>query len=339
MNLREEDYHAYPAWSYSLIARYAKEGFGAIATIHEPMKPTPSMEFGTLFDTIITRGPKALEEYSVVDVSVPDAERKALDYISTCTHEQFSNLSVDYIFDRCQECGYQPRWKAPTVYEHLAPFQKYYDAKQSGKKLVSQQDWQDAAEMALAFRNNEYTQSLFGNEDKNGIEYLYQTQFCEEVTLPSGKVVSLKIMPDLIVIDNNNKTVQLVDLKTSSVPSRDFKENFLKFRYDIQARLYSDVLSYIISKNPAFNDYEILDYLFTDISRTDKIPLTYRYPQNDESQINGFSFTIGDKTYQYKDWDVLLDEILDYEESQAVVPSYLTTEGPNDLLDILSSAK
>ena len=56
MNLSEQAYHDYPAWSYSLIAKYARNGFSAIATLHDKMKPTPEMEFGSLFDSILTKG-------------------------------------------------------------------------------------------------------------------------------------------------------------------------------------------------------------------------------------------------------------------------------------------
>ena len=63
--------------------------------------------------------------------------------------------------------------------------------------------------------------------------------------------------------------------------------------------------------------------------------MTYVYDQTDESQANGFSFKSGDKTYQYKHWSDLLDEILEYEAAEAKVPSYIKLDGPNYLLDII----
>ena len=74
-----------------------------------------------------------------------------------------------------------------------------------------------------------------------------------------------------------------------------------------------------------------LPYLFTDISRTDKVPVTYEIDLSD-----GFSFAKGDKVYQYKGWKELLAEILVYEANDAKVPNYITTEGPNDLLEVLA---
>lgn len=79
-----------------------------------------------------------------------------------------------------------------------------------------------------------------------------------------------------------------------------------------------------------YKEYTILPYLFTDISRVDKVPVTYEYNPS-----NGFSFTKGEKVYQYKGWKDLLAEILVYEANESRVPDYITTTGPNDLIEIL----
>lgn len=332
MNLTEDAYHAYPAWSYSIIARYAKDGFSSLATLHDPVATTPSMEFGSLFDSIITKGKKTLDEYKIVSMSVPEAERKALDYISTATHVSFENIPAEDLMRYCDQCQYQTRWGYDARFKHLVTYQDYYDAKRSGKKLVSEEDWSDAMEMFKKFRDNELLRNLFGTKDEFGIEYIYQSQFCEEYVLEkSGRTVSIKIMPDLIKIDHNEKTIQPVDLKTSAMPAYSFWENFVKFRYDIQAELYTDILTLVINKDPELKDYTIKKYLFADISRSDKEPVTWIY-----DQFTPFSYTKNGQTYTYKGWEQLLEEILDYEETQAKVPSYISTTEPNDIIEALS---
>lgn len=336
MNISEDAYHEYPAWSHSLIARYAREGFGCIATLHDKFVPNAAMEFGSLFDSIITRGRQTLDDYAVMDISVPNAERQALDYLSTCTDKRFEDLDPQYIYDKCTECGYQKNWGAKAKYDHLSPYAEYYNTKLSGKKIVSREDWNDAMEMARVFRNDDYLKTIFGTKSTEDIEYLYQLQFCEDVLLPSGKQVSVKIMPDLLVIDHKNKTIQPVDLKTSTNPGWSFDENFIRMRYDLEASVYSDIIALVIDKIPGYQDYTILPYLFTDISRTDKIPVTMLYPQNDESQQDGFCFTKDGKQYKYKSWMRLLDEIIAYEETQAKVPEHIKLGEPNNILDLLN---
>ena len=100
---------------------------------------------------------------------------------------------------------------------------------------------------------------------------------------------------------------------------------------DLQAEMYTDVLSEICKNDEDYRNYMILPYLFTDISRADKIPVTYSYDPRD-----GFSYCKGEKIYDYKGWQELLSEILVYEANGAKVPNYLTTAGPNDLVSILS---
>ena len=101
LNLKEQDYHDYPAWSYSIIAKYARDGFGSLPTLHDKTKVTPAMEFGSLFDSILTRGKDTLNDYVVSDASVPEAERNALEYIASCTEAPtfFVSVSILTIFN------------------------------------------------------------------------------------------------------------------------------------------------------------------------------------------------------------------------------------------------
>lgn len=292
----------------------------------------PEMEFGSLFDSILTKGRKTLDDYAVADFSVPPAEKGVLDKLAdNCTCPQFHDISMEEVIMTSDAVGYQPKWKPQTRYDHIAEHSGYYDAVKSGKKLVSQKDWDDAVEMARIFRSDPYLKTLFGTRNTEDVEYIYQPQFVVEYETEFHGVVKVKCMFDLLVVNHKDKTIQPVDLKTSSMPAYDFPEHFVKMRYDIQGDEYSDVLRIILDGISEYQDYVILPYLFTDVSRTDMVPVTFEYDQT-----AGLSFTKGDRTYTYKRWDELLEEILSYEESEAKVPNYVTTAGPNDLVSILS---
>lgn len=113
----------------------------------------------------------------------------------------------------------------------------------------------------------------------------------------------------------------------------------MEYKMDLQASVYTHVLQEVLAKDLDYRDYHILPYLFMDISRNDKVPATYIYDPQSRDQMSGLCYAKGDRVYQYKGWEDLLEEILEYEESQAKVPSYITTTGPNDLLSILSYGK
>ena len=289
------------------------------------------MEFGSLFDSILTRGRKTLDDYAVADFSVPDAERKVLDALADiCTCTQFGDISMEEVINVAESVRYQPNYKPQTRYDRIAKYSKYYDTIKSGKKVVSQKDWDDAVEMAKIFRTDPYLKNLFGTRNTEDVEYIYQAQFVITANI-DGEDVTLKVMPDLMVVNHRERTIQLVDLKTSTVPGYEFAENFLKFRYDIQAELYTDVVSSIIIGDEEYRDYTVLPYLFTDVSRSDKVPVTYEYDPR-----HGLNYIKNGKTYEYKGWKELLGEILVYEANESKVPSHITTTGPNDLISIIS---
>ena len=330
LNIPEQEYHDYPAWSHSIIARYARNGFDAIATLHDKIEPNAAMRFGSLFDSIITRGKETLDRYTVINQTIPEAERKALEYIASSTTDPLDELEPNFIMSCCNECQYQMRWGFDARFKHLVEYKDYYDKLRSGKEIVSEEDWKDAVEMANIFHNDPYLKTVFG-KDGNGIEYIYQPQFVVEWDI-EGQKIKIKCMFDLLIVNHNNKTIRPVDLKTSQNPAYSFADNFIKMRYDLEAEVYTDILTKLIEiKATEYQDYTILPYLFTDISRTDKVPVTFEYEPR-----NGFSYSKGDKVYQYKGWKELLAEILVYEENNSVVPMGIVTDGPNDLIEILS---
>lgn len=337
LNLPEQEYHKYPAWSHSLVSRYAREGFSCVANIHEPIKQTDSMRFGSLFDSMITRGKETLNIYTVSDMSVPPAEKAVLDNLLnkgiTC---KFSSISTDILISAMDECGFYPKFKTDTRLEKLNNVSEYFDVRRTGKEVVSREEWDDAVEMIRAFRNNKYTNTIFGTKNSNDIEYIYQAQFVVDLPCDDGTTVKFKIMPDLLVVNHKEKTVQPVDLKTSAMPAYDFKENFIKFRYDIEAASYTDVLRMVMDTDEDYKNYTILPYLFTDISRVDKVPVTFVYDPNSDTQTLGFTFKSGGKTYRYKHWTEYLAELVTYDNKKAVVPENISLDGANDIMALIN---
>ena len=332
LNLTEKAYHEYPAWSYSMISKYAKGGFYSVAKIHQPVAPTPEMEFGSLLDSILTRGKETFKEYSVSNYEVMPAEKKVLDYaLSAFPGVPFTSITKEDWESVFTNTAYYSNRSYEKKYEQVAACQEYYNVRYQGKKVVSKQDWEDATTMAKTLVTDKYTSTIFGTKNTKDIEYIYQAQFLVDWTLPSGKTAKIKIMPDLLVVNHTEKTIRPVDLKSTSLPGGNFKDNFIGLRYDIQASEYTAVLQSVIDNDEDYKEYTILPYFFAVISRMDMVPIVYEYDPRSESQIDGLSFG----KFHYKNWEQLLDEIITYEETQAKVPSYITTDGPNDLLAIL----
>ena len=330
MNVSEQEYHNYPAWSYSKIARYARGGFQALSTLDEPVDVTPEMRFGSLFDTMMTRGKaETLKRYVISDTPVPTPAKKAvIDCILNKTDAPFPEIQDDVYSAAFEECAYQGKWSLEAKIKSLQDCAEYYTNRQSGKEVVSTAEFNEAKEMMDKIHNDPYLSEIFSIKNRQGKEYLYQLQLLADIDI-DGQVCPVKCMFDLLVVDHTNKTLQPVDLKTSYMPGYDFADHFVKMRYDLEAQVYVSVLQEVV-KGTEYEEYTILPYLFTDISKTDKVPVTWSY---DVTAYPEFKF----KDYTYKNWKVLLAEINEYQRTQATVPSYIKTDGPNDILSILNN--
>ena len=331
MNITEQDYHRYPAWSYSKIARYARGGFQALSTLDQPIEQTPEIRFGSLVDTMITRGKSEfMNRYVVSDEPLPTPAKKAvIDNILARTSVPFSEIPDSIYKAAFDECDYQKNYSFEKKIQSLQSCYEYYTLKTSGKEVISSADYADARAMMMAIRNDNYLKDIFGVKNTDGKEYLYQLQLLSNIEV-NDKTYPVKCMFDLLIVDHKNKTLQGVDLKTSHMPGYDFwTDHFVKMRYDIEAQVYTAVLQETI-KNTDYKSYTILPYLFTDICRTDKVPVTYSYNVTENPE---FKF----KNYTYKNWRSLLAEIDGYQENHAVVPSYIRTDGPNDILELLNN--
>ena len=231
LNISEQEYHELPVWSHSLIADYARNGFGSLATLHDKKAPTPSMEFGSLFDSMITKGKKTLDEYVVDGTACAPKEKSVFDWLLSHGHtEPFKEIEFNELDIAMESCDYYKNRKPETRREQLEKASAYYDVRRQGKKLVSKEDWDDAIEMYRTFRSDPYLKELFGTKNSKDKEYIYQAQFMVPWII-DGKQIDVKIMPDLLVVDHKEKTIQPVDLKTSSMPAYNFAENFVKYRY------------------------------------------------------------------------------------------------------------
>lgn len=231
LNIPEQEYHDLPVWSHSLIADYARNGFSSLSTLHDKKSPTPSMEFGSLFDSMITQGKKTLDEYVVDDTICAPKEKSVFDWLLSHNHtEPFNEISSSELDIAIESCDYYKNRKPETRREQLEKASAYYDVRRQGKKLVSKEDWDDALEMYRVFRSDPYLRELFGTKNTDKIEYIYQAQFRIRWILDE-KQIDVKIMPDLLVVNHAEKTIQPVDLKTSAMPAYNFAENFVKYRY------------------------------------------------------------------------------------------------------------
>lgn len=331
LDITEDAYHAYPAWSYSMIARYAREGFPAIASLRVPITPTPAMKFGTLLDKMITEPGRVDNEFAVIDQKLQPKDKELAQELFKVTSLPFNQIPQGILKGVCESVQIG-NYGVDAKMKKLVAVKDYYDILRTGKEVVTEEDWNDAVTLATALKSSPNTKRLLRRDTKD-VEYIYQAKYLVKM-LVGDEYIRYKFMPDLLIVDHADKTIQPVDLKYTELSVFDFAQHFVKMRYDLQAASYTDGLITLFTTDgyEDYKSYRILPYLFIVIDRNNKIPLVFDYPALDKSQRGGLSFN----DYTYKSWRTLLSEIIEYERSGATVPSYLSAEKPNSIIDLLS---
>lgn len=106
----------------------------------------------------------------------------------------------------------------------------------------------------------------------NNIEIFNELIIDWEVTYSSLK---LKSMLDRVVLNHSNKTITIIDLKTTKCKSlKSFRYDMINYKYYIQAVFYINAMEYKISTDPDWSkvkDYKI-EFVF--------VPQYYEVPYN-----------------------------------------------------------
>ena len=240
--VNESEYRADPAYSYSTIAKFNREGFDNLDKLFDKID-TPSLTFGSMVDTLLTDGQEEFDNRFVVAQfpDIPDSiikiVRELFNEYNT-TYRTIEDIQDSEILEKVISYNYQPNWRPETrikvVREKGSDYYKLlYLA--IDKTLVSQEDYQDALDCVSVLRNSTYTKWYFepNNPFNNEIERFYQLKFKGE-----WEGIPLRCMADLIIVDHKNKVIIPCDLKTSSKKEWKFHKSFIEWNYYIQAQLY-----------------------------------------------------------------------------------------------------
>lgn len=233
--VEEEEYRADPAYSYSTIAKFDREGFDKLETLFDKVE-SPSLLFGSCVDTLLTDGQKAFDERFMVASfnSVPDAVRKIVD-------EAFNMFSTEYtsLIDIPEKklaalvdtFEFQKNWKIETrVKKVITDGSDYYNLLYvaGNKQIITSELYQDVVNCVDTLKNSDSTKWYFQKDNpfSSDVERLYQLKFKGEY-----EGIPLRIMADLIIVDHKNKVIIPCDLKTSYKEEWNFWKSFIEWRY------------------------------------------------------------------------------------------------------------
>lgn len=330
----EPTYREDPAYSYSTLAKFNREGFAKLDTLFDKTTSS-SLTFGSMVDTLLTDGEEAFNDRFFV-AKFPEVSEKIVFLSQTIFHSFGESYSSIYdipdsnILDIAKQLEYQPRWKDQTRVDDIkAKGAEYYSqlCASNGKEVVSETDYQDCLNCIDVLRTSEATRDYFSPcspwENK---EKLYQLKF-----KGTYHGINLRCMADLIIVDYDKKTIQPCDLKTSSHAEYDFFKSFIQWNYFIQAQLYWYILRQNMDKDEYFKDFELLPYVFIVVNRTTLNPLTWVYADTtcEEDIYYGDTFC--------RNWRNIVKELDFYLNNPTKVPIGITCNKPNDIVQWLNS--
>ena len=325
----EPTYRNDPALSYSILAKYEREGFEHLDTLFDKVE-SPSLLFGSCVDTLLTDGEKAFNERFLVS-DIP-ALKPSVEPVVKEIFARFRNsyTNINDILDSdimpiISEYKYQPNWKNETRCKSIKQEgQQYYQTMfmAGDKTIVPQDTYNKVWSCVRALKDSVQTGKYFcPNDPFSDTERFYQLKFRG---ILGG--VAYRCMADLIIVDHKNKIIIPCDLKTSSHREYDFPESFIQWRYDIQARLYWRLIRQTMNSDEYFKDFKLADYRFIVVNNIDNpVPLVWNFGG---TQALG-TITLGGKAL--RDPEKIGEELTYYLDNRPPVPKDIVLERSNSI--------
>lgn len=272
-NISDEEYFKIEALSHSLLSRYKNEGMKC----EEPIDSNQSLLFGSLVDTMITNQ-KDLSSYVIID-KMTDSEADLLRDMAEVQDQKQGELTDDDLLLIANQQQWRANWKDQTRLEKLRLIYSNVKGK-SGVNLIPMNMYQDAVNCVCALRNTTITNDILSCQDKT---IVFQGAVISDYL---GYMFRSKF--DIVLIDEQNKTIYPYDLKTTSKPEYEFMYSFVKFGYDLQARIYMSLLKQRLS-DLGMSDWTIKQFTFIVVNRAEPNPMLYSVDLPDMGQGNVYT--------------------------------------------------
>ena len=195
----EEEYRADPAYSYSTLAKYNREGFNKLDTLFDKVE-SPSLTFGSAVDSIITGGEEEFNErFFVADFpEIQDSQRKIVDTLYKDfgnTYQSLLEIPDSTIINYTEQLKFQLNWKPETRVKVLRDNCSYYYnllLVSEGKTVLDNNTYTDVLDCVDALKGSDATKWYFAKDNPfDSINRYYQLKFKGEY-----EGISLRCMAD-----------------------------------------------------------------------------------------------------------------------------------------------
>lgn len=287
-NVDEKTYREDPSYHYSLLSDFRSVGIHKTSELFdktEQKKPSKSLIFGSLVDAMLT-DPAKLSEFENIGsekdaVKLTPSEKKTVDFIiehkADFPYEELIKDN-DLLYETFGFSGsYVTMSRDKVLEKHAAPVLEAVRraiGDNADKMQITEEDYVDALECKDAIMTSPMREYFEAAPFEDDIERVFQAKikFRDEKTN-----IWYRVMLDTLLVNHTRKTIQPNDLKTTSDHEDEFYRNFIKWNYDIQARLYWRAVYQLVQSDAYFKDFKVLPFQFLVVSRYTKTPMKWRY--------------------------------------------------------------
>jgi len=184
--------------------------------------------------------------------------------------------------DGNEKTGWNTGWKEQTRIDSLIKNgTNYFEALKAanGKKVISQRMNMEAIELRDILQRHPRTTNYFVPDENNTLLFqleIFTTYKVDDVEVP------IKGALDIVRFNHKDKTVQIIDFKTS-YSAFDFIQSIKKYGYAEQLSFYTFLLKQWLTEycNGEYCTYTMLPPINIVIDNRDKIPYKYSYDWQD----------------------------------------------------------
>ena len=328
LHITEPEYRQRPELSYSTLSTYESLGFNGLDHLFDK-KESPSLLLGSVCDCILTGGEDEFKQlYTVLDINVTDSGMDICKQLINMSlpFDSFEEIPESIVSNAAKEVGFwqndrydNSRYKQVLKTGNVA---EYYNAvRHNEKTIITSEMFQQCLACVRALREAPATRGYFADDDPfSPVRRYYQLKFAAKF-----EGVGYRNMADLLVVDYEKKVVWPIDLKTSmGCTEWDFEQNFKKWHYYIQARLYWRIIRANMDADPYFKDFSLKDYRFIICNPKTLTPLVWQFPLT-----KAVGTLIDDDGKEIRDPFEIGKELQGYLDCRPQVPNGISQDGIN----------
>jgi hypothetical protein len=310
----ESEYRAYDAINYSSLSKFSEHP----SKYFDEVTQTDSMIVGSIVDNLFSTG--GYGEYLMMTAEKPSGQLGEY-----CDH--YNHFSMEGHEDPHQAAYEATGVKQKKPETMVKDFMEkgglaYVDMMRNAgnKKLVSPELWMKATSTYNRLKDSEITKVILSNSPD--IEVLYQVPVVFDLPENQGEG---KALIDLMIVNHKEEEIFLIDLKTTSDSSANFRSSFMKWKYYLQASYY-----YYGVKSRA--KYTVKSFSFLTISTTKNEPAVLWSCNGHDIMVGAEGIYRPNSNSRVKGWKELVEEVRSCERmNDWSLPVEILTTEPNEL--------